>query len=186
MKESESPPARQNTLSKASAVGGQLCSRPGACGDAPGTNLNSSSLTRSQRIVAEQRQNALTRVEQLKRQGKTEAEAARIVGTSIVSLWRWKKDIVPHTNRCGRKKSWLNDVIIPPELISQIRTAQINGTGNATAWKIAAQNPLCPPRVAAYIRSHKTVSQILLNQTRLEKRTVRVLEAPGFIHVLTQ
>ena len=165
------PGANKNLSAAAASVGGLLSSSGACLVTRAGPLLEN--LTRSQRIIAAQRQVTLDRVEQYKSHGKTTVEAARLCGTSAISLWRWRtKGVIPQTARCGRKPDF-REIEMPAELLAEIRYLQTLGLGNSRAWKQMADSPLCPPKVATHLRTGKSVNKWLLSLTRLKGRTAK-------------
>src|SRR5256885_13268748 len=75
-------------------------------GEARRSAFSFSDLSRSQRREVERRQKIIAVVDGLKGAGRTEIDAAKIADVSVVSLWRWRKQIVPQFHRCGRTSSF--------------------------------------------------------------------------------
>ena len=139
-------------------------------------------LTRNERREVKRRKHILDKFATLKAAGLSVAEAARQARVSLTTLWRWKKRLSPVTHLCGRKTD-LERLDIPQFILSEVRRLQLGGKGNAAAWLAIADHPRCPQKLSDYLKKCSTgnVARSLLAATRLTRRTVQILQAPGFV-----
>jgi len=181
MKKSVSPHGSPNTLS---IVGRdkvtQRSNAPGSCGELPGVLFSASALTRSERLVMEQRIETLKRFQALMDSGMSQAAAARELRVSVPTIWRWSKHgVAPRFSRCGRK-SLLNLLNPPAQVFRRVRELQLAGKSNAAAWKAVAEEPVCPPSLAQYLRGCKTIAARLLAATKLIRCKAVILKCQDF------
>ena len=89
------------------------------------------------------------------------AKAAGLVGSSVVTLWRWRNAYAAHglgglkpKAASGGKPSEFSKVRLPGAASREIE--RLTGTtGNArAAWRQFAASQLCPPLVARYVIQH--------------------------------
>jgi len=135
-----------------------------------------SELSRSQRREVQRRSHLLNRVAALKAAGLSEARAARKVGLSVQSLWRWRtRRIVPNTHLCG-VRSTLEKLQVPQIVLRRVRALQLAGRTPAAAWREIAKDRTCPPHIADYLRTARTLPPSLIKATRAPRRELVILE----------
>gem|GEM_PF-3790950 len=91
-------------------------------------------------------------------QGKSKKQAAKEVGESVTTIWRWRKafaedgfnGLLPETDKCGRP-STLKKLGIDQETINQIRGLNLDTNSTTTALRLFAQTDKCPEQLAAVI-----------------------------------
>lgn len=118
--------------------------------------------------------------EALVRLGLSRAEAAKAVGVSPPTVWRWKKRLKPLTHLCGRK-SYFKGVRIPQAVLDRVRRLQLTPMGNVLAWKTVSADPICPADLATVLRNRRTIPAVFLAQTRLKKTRAAVIKGPDFV-----
>ncbi len=111
------------------------------------------------KAIAQERRTMLRRFERLKKY-HCPVKAAQIIGTSLTSIWRWKKSfmarglagLMPATAKCGRHSPFENlrfttDAVRELELlhVSHVNTPR-------AAWQKFAKSPSCPALVARAVR----------------------------------
>jgi hypothetical protein len=111
----------------------------------------------SPKAIARQRYATLQLFDQLKvRRGG--AKAAALVGASVPTLWRWRKDFAAHglaglqpKPASGGRRSPFPQVRFPVAAVREIERLTV-ATGNSrAAWRQFAGSPLCPPLIARHI-----------------------------------
>jgi hypothetical protein len=144
------------------------------------TALNFSSLTRSQKRELERRERIVEAFDALIAKGLTKADAARELRTGSATIWRWKnRRIVPNTANCG-VKSALEKFNPPAALLALVRQLQLGGKSNAAAWLAVADDPRCPAELRNHLKAGH-VAPSLLAATKLKRRKVTIIEAPGIL-----
>ena len=139
-------------------------------------------LTANERRVFERRQKQLHDFEVLRRFGVTRDAAAKAVGSSIPSLWRWQKRAAPRYSSCGRKSAYRR--FNPPQcLLAKVQKLQLAGISNSDAWRTVARDRDCPAALAWFLRRVPTIPTCFLAQTRLAKRSVPVSEGRDFVYL---
>jgi hypothetical protein len=124
----------------------------------------------------------LSRVAELKAAGLSEVKAAKMVGTSPPTLWRWRRRIVPATDRCGRK-SPIARFTISDRLISKVQKLRVAGCSNPRAWRALADDPNCPKDLAEFLRTMPAIPKSLAVASRLTKVRTVVLVGKNFTHI---
>lgn len=137
-------------------------------------------------ITARQRFHLLERFNAARASGQTAMAAARHLGSSVTTLWRWQQALnqggppalTPQTARCGRtsvaKTSGLDAAAI--EIVRRLAAALESAT---LAWRAFAGLPQCPPKLARQIRRSKSIPPSLLNLARMRRRTIQVRDCGG-------
>jgi hypothetical protein len=129
-----------------------------------------------QRVEIIRRLHLLEEFDYLRAAGASQAEAVRLLRpakVSLVSLWRWKKRIVPLTHKCGRKSA-LENLAVPAWAVLRVRTLRLRGMQNASAWRSFGRNADCPPDLAEFIRNARNIPPSFLRATRVIKNTTEV------------
>lgn len=101
--------------------------------------------------------------------GSTAPEAARKVGESIATLWRWNKrfraegyeGLIPSTDKCGRK-SMLAKLGLTQDEIDRVRGINLDTQSNTTAWRLYAQSDEC----------REDVARVILDPTKSSKHSL--------------
>lgn len=126
------------------------------------------SLSPAQELQALQRFNQLGRYKALVAGGLSQSQAAQRCGLGRTSAWRWLKRLesgglaalAPQTDRRGRR-SLADGIGLTPPLVKLLRTICI-GVGNIqTGFKLFAQLPQCPPRLARVVSQAKSIPMSL-------------------------
>ncbi len=128
----------------------------------------------------ERRRVLLERFDKLVQGGLSQGKAAKRLGSSVPSIWRWNRRLEPTTNRSGRP-SVISIFNIAPALLERVQRAQVGGLGNASAWKALARDPECPRQLAEFLRRLRTVPASFLSATKLRRRNGCLLEGAGFL-----
>jgi len=129
---------------------------PAACHDVSRGGRSSS----SRKTVAERRHETLRRYRRLLK-NHTAAVAARKVGASVPTIWRWQKlvsargvaGLQPKNFKAGRRSPF-EQVRLTPQALRELELLHVEHVGNAkAAWRQFAQfNPNCPLVVASYVQ----------------------------------
>jgi transposase len=110
--------------------------------------------------IAMQRQATLQTFEKLAaRRGVS--KAAKMVGSSVPTLWRWQKafaarglrGLYPKTRSGGRQSAFAG-LRLPFKAIREIERLAAATGSLAAAWRQFAGSPLCPSNVARYVQKH--------------------------------
>lgn len=128
-----------------------------------------------------QRLTALQRYLQLRPQIGS-AKAARAVGASVATIWRWQRaydehgsqGLRTHFDRCG-KTSPIKGVRFTVKALRQVERLILETGSVAAAWRQFATRPDCPPRVAQLVTSRKQISQALVRLVQLKPVAARCL-----------
>ncbi|MGA9452606.1 MAG: hypothetical protein WBW41_14820 [Verrucomicrobiia bacterium] len=139
-------------------------------------------LTRSQRREILRRQTALNRVAELKASGLSEVKAAKALRLSPVSLWRWRHNLIPATDRCGRH-SVLSTFKINDALIARVQKFQVAGCSRDKAWRALASDAACPPALAEFLRQSPKLPASFFEAARLKRVRTTVLIGKNFSHI---
>lgn len=126
-------------------------------------------------LAALQRFHQLVRYRKLRAGGFTMAKAARACGTTTTTIWRYEQRLAvggiaaleSRTYRCGRR-SVTDGAGITPAMIDQVQLLSLAVGSAQRAWKLFAQLPVCPPRLARIIRRGKHIPPSLRKLTALE------------------
>lgn len=156
-------------------------------------SLSAPSLSKSQRREFHRRLNKLKEFADFKTKGLSDVAAARLARVNPTTLWRWQRGIhrdgldalVPRFNLSGRKSA-ADKLPIPLAVIVAVQRLQLTGKGNVAAWLAFADDPKCPPALASFLRSAKTIPRSLLQLTRLEWQPAKLIRGAGFTHVVTK
>lgn len=148
-----------------------------------------------QRKQFAQRQGLLACFDELRCRGISGREAARQLGVSRVSIWRYQRRIIPLTSRCGRRSRFpVNQ--IPASIIRTVLDLRASGLSNPSAWRAigkwhaAGKLTRCPAALARFLNSARTIPSSLLRLTgititRAEVRTpMTVLEGKNFYRLI--
>lgn len=142
--------------------------------------ISSDGLTRSQRRELQRRERIVQAFDSLLTKGMTKAAAAKELRTGYTTIWRWKnRRIVPTTANCG-VHSTLEKLNPPAALLALVRQRQLGGMGNAAAWLSIANDPRCPAELSEHLKAGR-VAPSLLAATKLKRRKIVILEAPGIL-----
>jgi hypothetical protein len=103
-----------------------------------------------------------------RRFGLSGSSAAREIGVSPVSIWRWRtRRIVPLQRYCGTI-SILRRLNVSESVIAIVR--RIRRTGKMTAagaWRAFGRMPCCPPELARYIQSAKNLAPSFIRRVNM-------------------
>ena len=124
------------------------------------------------------RDEALRRFSAFLGQGLSREKAARRVGESVPTIWRWlKQGLVPRTFRCGRT-AMLEKLAVPRSLLlMQKRIQKSKRVGNLAAWKVLAKHRACPAALARFLKSAKVLPPSMMSSTRLSAAGARAFSA---------
>jgi transposase-like protein len=137
-------------------------------------------------ITARQRFHLLERYNTARASGQTATAAARDLGSSATTLWRWHRALsqgglpalAPQTARCGRtsvaETAGLDAAAI--EIVRRLAVALASAT---LAWSAFAGLPQCPPKLARKIRRAKTIPPSLRNLAPVRRRKIQVRDCGG-------
>jgi hypothetical protein len=140
-------------------------------------------LTTGQRRAVQRRQRALRLVDALTRAGRNQADAAKIAGVGVVSLWRWRREIVPQFHRCG-PTSVLRRFSVTPQLIAKVQRMRLAGFTAEKAWRSLAGDLACPKDLAAFLRLTGKIPASFLAASRITKERWLVVSGNGFSQIL--
>ena len=158
-------------------------------------NATPQNLTRPNPLTAGQtsalafRLRRLGRFDQYRQEGFSKEAAAKKAGVSPATLWRWQTALEKHGEAglipgiSPGRKSAAAAFMIALEIIAAVERLQLGGRGNAAGWLAFAEDPKCPPALAAFLRTAKTMPPSFLSATRLKKSTARVVEGHNFSHI---
>lgn len=124
------------------------------------------------------RQRILARFAELTTAGMSGSKAAKRLGVSPQSIWRWKRGIFPLTAACGRKAKF-QPCALPPELLKKVRALRLAGLGAVRAWRLAVADPDCPAELREFVQQAKHLPPSLLNAVVVTKKAVTLLAADG-------
>jgi hypothetical protein len=118
---------------------------------------------------AERRLAVLTAFLQEVSNGASPRRAAKALGESRVTLWRWEQryrkegfeGLIPATENCGRTP-WLKKLGMTEDEIRQVQALHLDTGSNTTALRLFAQSDRCRPELAAAI----------LDPTRTSKHSI--------------
>jgi len=139
-------------------------------------------LTRGQRREIRRRQRILNRVATLKASGLSEVKAAREARVSIASLWRYRRNLIPGTDRCGRH-SVLSAFKISDALLARVQKLNVAGCSREKAWRALADDPICPPALAEFLRRTPTIPGSFFAASKLKRVRTTVLIGKGFSQI---
>jgi hypothetical protein len=139
--------------------------------------------TRFERREAVRRKLLLERFDGLRSKGLSGVAAARELRVAYTSLWRYRKRLLPQTHLSGRKPM-APGLQIPGWALAQVQRLQLSGKGNAAAWRALPANPRCPPHLAKFLRTAKSLPPSLLKLTRLQRQRITALTGPNFFAVI--
>lgn len=110
-------------------------------------------------MIARQRLQSLKRFNQL-RKTVGNKRAAKIVGSSVTTIWRWRKQVgrglrglYPKPASGGRAARFAL-VKIPVAGQRELERLFAQGLTINAAWRQFANHPLCPPTVSRYVATH--------------------------------
>jgi hypothetical protein len=150
--------------------------------------VDAPSTPRQRRQVAE-RTGILARFADLRARGIPGRQAARMLGVSHVSIWRYRQRVVPLTWRCGRRAKFPL-AQIPPWIFGKVMQLQASGASNSSAWRAVGKFANCPADLARLLESARTIPANFLRATRLSSKhaeiwtPLTVLEGPNFVRLL--
>lgn len=130
--------------------------------------------------IARSRKSMLDRHERLKKYHSS-TKAAQTIGTSLVSLWRWKKafaarglaGLMPKTARCGRKSPF-NNLRLTKETLRILEMCHVEHPHTPrAAWQQFAALAECPPQVARAVQRKCNVPAPLAGLGRVHQVRVR-------------
>lgn len=112
----------------------------------------------------------------LRRKGLTVAESARECGSSVPTLWRYRKNydamglegLEPRFAFSG-PPSALKKLGVTAETVREVQRLNAILESNQKAWRQFAKSPRCPPALAAFLESAKNIPLSLLAETRLKR-----------------
>jgi hypothetical protein len=116
--------------------------------------------TERRRAIAQHRRKMLRRFERLKKYHPS-TKAARMIGASLTSLWRWKKTfarrgligLLPKTARCGRHSPF-EKIKFTTQALHELEMFFVEHPFNPrAAWQKFANSPTCPPLIARFVQS---------------------------------
>jgi hypothetical protein len=117
-------------------------------------------LSSSPKTIGERRHETLRRYNRLLKHHTVEV-AARKVGVSVPTIWRWKKQfsargvagLQPKKFKAGRPSPF-EQVRLTPQALRDLEALQVQHVGNSrAAWLAFAKlNPACPLVVANYVQ----------------------------------
>lgn len=113
----------------------------------------------------------------LRAKGLTAIDAAKEVGVSEQSLWRWIRRIAPNTARCGRR-SVASQFRIEESILEKVEQLQIAGMKAESAWRSIAGE--CDAKLGEFLRTSKTIPPSLLELTKLRRGKVLFVEGRHF------
>lgn len=120
-------------------------------------------------------------------QGKTKAQACRLVGTGYSTMWRWIKGyakdgfngLLPDTHLCGRT-SLAEKSKITKVMIDEIRGLNLDVQSDVSALRIYAQSDRCSEALAAIILDPNKSSKHALPASI--RRVIQVTAAERLAH----
>jgi len=136
--------------------------------------------TRWQVRELKRRERKLAKLEALLATGMSQVKAAKQLRLGIATIWRWRRRIMPATDRCGRD-SMLAAFGVTESFLSRVALLQLSGLANIAAWKAAASLPECPPALAKYVRMAHTLPLSFRRATKLT--SIKAIRGPGFVHI---
>lgn len=144
----------------------------------PAEFLNDDHLTPSVKREIRRRDGILTKFEGLLAGGMSQAQAAKKMRQSLVTLWRWRKCVVP---ACipGRTPAF-SLANVPESIIKRVQRLQVGGMGNANAWRAVANEKACPEMLRKFLKSARTIPASFLKASRLNRQTVTLIKGRGF------
>lgn len=137
---------------------------------------------RRRQAIARQRLQTLENYSRLKKLHPT-AEAARLAGSSMPTIWRWQKQFIarglagllPRTARCGRPSLFKN-VRLTAQAVRELELLHVEHSGSPrAAWQQFAKSPSCPPVMASYVRRTGRAPGPLAGIGRVSRVQARVL-----------
>ena len=137
-------------------------------------------------LIAQQRMRLLQRIEAARLSGASLTTAARDCGISVVTAWRYQRALeagglpalAPRTDRSGRH-SVADEAGLTPDLINLVRNLAVAIGSGTRAFKVFAELPSCPPKLARLIRRAKSVPPSLLALVKVHRRAMHVRECGG-------
>lgn len=149
-------------------------------------------LSSGQELTAQQRFHLLTRFNELRAGGLSAAKAAHRAGSSKTTLWRYQCKLtagglpaLAPDDRRGRP-GIAEQSGLTPSLVNRLQALCL-GTGNVQrGFKLFAQTPYCPPRLATAIRQAKTIPMSLRRLVALKSIKVVGLQAGNQIMLIQQ
>lgn len=131
------------------------------------------------RAIARQRQETLIRFDGLKGNHGLR-KAAAMVGSSVVTLWRWRNllaahgvaGLVPKPPSGGKPSPFAGLRLTPAARREVERLAAVSGSTGA-AWRQFAGCPECPPLLARHIQRHGTAPARLAGIAKLTQVNAR-------------
>ena len=113
------------------------------------------------------RRKILKQYSALRGRGLSQKRAAKQLGVSVPTLWRWLDQPVPQTFRCGRLPA-LRIFDVPAVIISQARKLRSVGISNAAAWRLVGKSSNCPRQLAEFLRLTKSIPPSFLAATKVK------------------
>lgn len=122
----------------------------------PTTSL--SSFSEFQMAEANRRLELVEAYAQLLQGGCTPGAAAKQLGQSRVTIWRWEQryaqsgyqGLIPETHKRGRK-SKAEKLGLTPEIVAQVKGLNSDLESNTAAWRLYAHSDRCPEQLAEEI-----------------------------------
>ena len=133
------------------------------------------------RTIAQRRHETLRRFNRL-RKTRSAAKAARMVGASIPTLWRWQKKFTgrglaglrPRHFKAGRRSPF-EKIRLTPKAVRELESLLVQQSSPRAAWqRFANISPACPPSVASYVQRHGKAPALLANLARIIPVQARV------------
>ncbi len=132
------------------------------------------------KTVIERRHETLRRFQRL-RKTKSAAAAARIVGSSLPTLWRWQKRLAAKgvsglapRNKPGRPATFAR-INLSTRALREIELLILELNSPNAAWRqFARSSALCPPAVATYVQRHGKAPTLLAGLGRIAPVQARV------------
>ena len=148
--------------------------RPAASSSAPAPKL-----TKWATREAARRRRTLAKFNELVQAGCSRRAAARQLRVNYTNIWRWQRRIIPNTGNTGTKPAY-SRFKISSAVLDQVERLQLNGRGNAAAWRAVASYCYCPPALAEVLRSTRNIPASFLSATRLKRETATVIRGRNF------
>jgi hypothetical protein len=105
--------------------------------------------------------------------GMAKSVAAKILRTSLVSLWRHRKRLVPIAGGKGRV-SLFKRLGVLPQFPARVERLQIErGLSNAEAWRAIATRRDCPAPLAAFLQTCNSIPLSFLRESKIRKVPLR-------------
>ena len=132
-------------------------------------------------VVAARRRRELLEYQRLQKV-HGQARAARMVGTTVTTLWRWQNrftakglaGLMPANFKSGRRSKFKPIRLTAPAL-RELESLLVENSSPRDAWQKFRFSPSCPSMVARFVQRHGRAPAALAGIVRLQRVQARVM-----------